>query len=68
MVLLCGNRVFGAYTSCKWKAKDVADSESFVYWLGKEVIVNDLYDESKSEDYEKRNHVKTENGDGDRKH
>ena len=52
----------------------MADSESFVYWLGKEVIANNLYDESKSEDSEsrnapnKRNHIKSEKVDGDRKH
>ena len=52
IVLLCGNRVFGAYTSVKWKAKDVNDNESFVFWLGKEVIANNIWndDDSKSDD------------------
>ena len=45
IVLLCGNRVFGAYTSVKWKAKDVNDNDSFVYWFGKEVIANNIYTE-----------------------
>eukprot|EP01083_Nonionella_stella_P007918 22791_1 len=48
VVLLCGNRVFGAYTSVKWKAKDVNDSESFVYWLGKEVIANNIYNDEET--------------------
>ena len=58
----------------------MADDESFVYWLGKEVIANDIYDESKSEESEstlstlpthvfhKQNKGKQVKDDGDRKH